>query len=249
MKSLLPAVQTKSTPDLDAISLAIHDAREALDQTRQKCLIAGQLLNALKAALEADPELTRRSFEDEAVALGAGVSMRTLNTWMRAARNVFGALQEGGIDIEVEVLLLPEERQSPDQRKLVQSFFDFTDRKTFKECLDKNLAYGGPDHNVDRAINGQTKGGVGKQPDRLAFEKFTATKLKHITTFLTIQSKIPGTAKKRVTGWRNLSPGQKTAISAAFILFLHTAPNWLLDNLADQIKVEARLSDAERLTR
>jgi hypothetical protein len=104
-------------------------------------------------------------------------------------------------------------------------------------------------HRVDRAVNGKTKGGIGKQKDRKAFEKFTATKLQHITSFLTVTKKSAASGRRQIIGWRKLSPVQETQIGAAFCAAIEKWPAQLLETIADKIKTEAKLSDAERLAR
>jgi len=183
------------------------------------------------------------------------VSYETCRIWMRAAANISKALPPVTVDVETVSIshILNSEPASltPDQRKYKQAWLDFTADKSIRQCLDSVTVYGDPAHRVDRAVNGKTKGGKGgkEAPDRKAFEKFTATKLKHITTFLTVAKKSVASGKKQIVGFRKLSPVQQTQIGAAFCMFLETAPDWLLETLADKIKTESKLSPAERLSR
>ena len=226
----------------------IIEALGSVENARQKCLIAGQRLNEEKKRLEHGDFLAELAREIPEI------TVRTAQSWMRAAGNIYKALPEPVIDVESTVtvsdmLTLPDSELTAAQKKYKQSWFEFTADKTIKECCAGVFVDGDEAHRVDRAVNGKTKGGVGKQKDRKAFEKFTATKLDHITTFLCINKKSRVTGKKKVTGWRKLSPVQQTQISAAFNLFCETAPEWLLANLKDKITTELKMSDAQRITR
>ena len=226
---------------------AILTALAAVEGAKQKCIYAGQMLLDEKARID------HGEFQDHIAKTIPEVSYETVNIWMRAAANISKALPPMVIDVESvtisQVLASPDAELTPDQRNYKQAWLDFTADKTIKQCLDSVTVYGDPAHRIDRAVNGKLKGGVGMQKDRKAFEKFTATKLGHITTFLTVQKKSTANGRKQVIGWRNLSPVQQTQICAAFCSFLQTAPDWLMETLADKIKTESKLSDAERLAR
>jgi hypothetical protein len=241
------AIILASNTNVDRVQRVVRAAIASVEESRQKCLLAGQML------FEVQKGLATGQFDVFVQTYLPEISVRTAYNWAKAAGNVAKALPQY-IDVESSLqvsgfLTLPDAELTDAQLKYKQAWFDFTENRTIKECLSGVFVDGNDAVSAARAINGKTKGGVGMQPDRKAFEKFTATKLKHITSFLTVQTKAAGTGQKRVTGWRELGGAQKTAISAAFIQFLQTAPAWLLDNLADQIKLEARMSDAERLSR
>lgn len=222
------------------------EAIASIEDAKQKCMAVGQRLNEIKEKCEHGDFLNRlKNCLPE-------ISSDSANRWMRAAANIIKALPPAPIDIEVSIstiLATADKELTADQRKYKQDWFDFTENKTIKECLNSVTVYGDDAHRVDRAINGKTKGGIGKQKDRKAFEKFTAEKLRHITTFLTLQKKSVGTGKKKVCGWRKISPVQQTQIGAAFNVFWETAPQWLLEVCADKIKTESKLNDGERLAR
>lgn len=234
-------------PTNTTLRTAVLAALNSVENAKQLCMMAGQML------LDAKGQMEHGEFDDYIAKTIPEVSPQTCRTWMRAAANIAKALPPLTVDVEVtvsQVLSLPDDELTEDQRKYKQAWFDFTADKTIKECLNSVTVYGDDAHRVDRAINGKTKGGKGSAAagDRKAFEKFTATKLGHITTFLTIQKKALGAGKK-VVGWRELSPVQRTQIGAAFTQFLMTAPDWLLDIMGDQIKQETKMSAAERLSR
>lgn len=237
-----------AAPANTMLRTAVLAALSSVENAKQLCMMAGQMLLDEKAKVE------HGDFQAHIAKLIPEISYETAKVWMRAAGNIAKALPPITVDVEVSVshiLQAPDEELTPDQRQFKQAWFDFTADKTIKECLNSVTVYGDAAHRVDRAVNGKTKGGKGseKAADRKAFEKFTATKLGHITTFLTIQRKALGAGKKKVVGWRELSPVQKTQIGAAFSHFLMTAPDWLLDIMADQIKTESKMSAAERLSR
>lgn len=229
---------------------AVIDALQSVEFAKQKCILAGQML------LDEKTRIGHGDFEQHVTKLIPEVSIQTVRTWMRAASSVAKALPPMTIDIQSEVsvstiLSSPDKDLTKDQLKYKQAWFDFTADKTIKECLNSVMVYGDDSHRVDRAINGKTKGGKGgdKVSDRKEFERFTATKLGHITTFLTVQKKMAGTGKKKIVGPRPLSPVQQAQISAAFINFLETAPNWLLITLHDKITTESKLSEPQRYSR
>ena len=226
----------------------VIDALQSVESAKQKCILAGQML------LDKKDLMDHGDFETFVAQQIPEVSIQTCRTWMRAAANISRALPPMTVDVEVtvsQVLSRPDAELTDEQRKYKQAWFDFTADKTIKECLNSVTVYGDDAHRVDRAVNGKTKGGKGgeKAADRKAFEKFTATKLGHITTFLTVQKKALGTGKKKIVGWRELSPVQRTQIGAAFTHFLMTAPDWLLEVMADQVKTELKMNPAERLSR
>ena len=239
-----------SAPANPHLRTAVLAALSAVENAKQLCMMAGQMLLDEKSTVE------HGDFQAHIAKLIPEISYETCRVWMRAAANIVKALPAVDfIDVEVvsisQILSSPEEKLTPDQRIYKQAWLDFTADKSIRQCLDSVTIYGEPAHNVDRAVNGKTKGGKGSDaaPDRKAFEKFTATKLGHITTFLTVTKKSAASGQKQVVGWRELSPVQRNAIGAAFTNSLEKWPQWLLDILADKIKTELKMSDAQRLTR
>jgi len=238
-----------AAPANSHLRTAVLAALSSVENAKQLCMMAGQMLLDEKANIE------HGDFQQHIAKLIPEVSYETAKVWMRAAGNILKALPDQVIDVEAisvsKILSLPDAELTPDQRKYKQAWFEFTADKSIRQCLDSVTVYGDPAHRVDRAVNGKTKGGKGSEnaPDRKAFEKFTAIKLGHITTFLTVQKKMAGTGKKKIVGPRQLSPVQQAQISAAFINFLETAPNWLLLTLHDKINTESKLSEVQRYSR
>ena len=238
-----------AAPANSHLRAAVLAALSAVENAKQLCMMAGQMLLDEKARLE------HGDFDAFVAQTIPEVSVQTCRVWMRAAGNIVKALPEAVVDVETvsisQILSKPDAELTPAQRKYKQAWFDFTADKSIRQCLDSVTIYGEPAHNVDRAVNGKTKGGKGSDaaPDRKAFEKFTATKLGHITTFLTVQKKSAASGRKQIMGPRTLSPVQQNAIGAAFTHSLEKWPTWLLEILADKIKTESRMSDAERYAR
>ncbi len=239
-----------AAPANTTLRTAVLAALSSVENAKQLCMMAGQMLLDEKATMD------HGDFQQHIAKTIPEVHYDTCRVWMRAAGNIVKALPAVDfVDVEVisisQILSSPEEKLTPDQRIYKQAWLDFTADKSIRQCLDSVTIYGSPAHNVDRAVNGKTKGGKGSEnaPDRKAFEKFTATKLGHITTFLTITKKSAASGKKQIVGWRQLSPVQQNAIGAAFTASLQKWPTWLLEILADKIKTESKLGDAERLAR
>jgi hypothetical protein len=148
--------------NLGALHQAIVAARDATENARSKCLIAGQMLNEVQAALphgEFQPWIEKYLPE---------IPYRTAARWSRAAANIEKALPEKlevVIDIEAvtvsAVLTMPDAELTAEQRRYKQAWFDFTNGRTIKECLDGVFVDGDEAHRVDRAVNGMIKGGVG----------------------------------------------------------------------------------------
>ena len=233
------------TPEvLECLRIAINDALDSIETSRQKCLIAGQMLNEVQSSLP------HGQFQQWLQKHFPQIPDRTARRWALASANIIKVLPSAPVDIEVSLLLSsPDQELTQPQKEYKQAWFDLTNGKTIKECITGSFVEGEDPAHLGRVLNGKVKGGVGKQKDRKAFEKFAATKLQHLTTFLTSQKKSRLTGKKHVVGWRKLSPVQQSNIGTAFSLFLESAPPWLLELLADKIKTEAKLNDAQRLSR
>ena len=222
-------------------------AYNSVETAKQLCMMAGQMMLDEKARVE------HGDFQQHIASILPEIPYETCRVWMRAAGNILKALP--AIDVEATsistILSTPDGDLPAEALRYKQAWLDFTADKSIRQCLDSVTVYGDDAHRVDRAVNGKVKGGKGSEAasDRKAFEKFTATKLGHITTFLTVAKKSAASGKKQIVGWRELSPVQRNAIGAAFTNSLEKWPNWLLEILADKIKTESKLSDAERLSR
>jgi hypothetical protein len=232
------------------VRTAVIAALQSVDSARQQCVIAGHMLLETKEAMQ------HGDFEDWVAQNIPEISLRTAQTWMRAAANVSRALSFGdSIEIEATVIPISKLLSAPIDElpagalEYRQAWFDFTADKTIKDCINACVVDGDPDHRMDRAMNGKIKGGTTDRDDRKAFEVFTATKLAHITTFLTVRKKSPGEARTRFATWRRLPPAQQTAIGTAFATAMQMWPAWLLEVMADKARQELKKSDAERASR
>jgi hypothetical protein len=162
------------------VAAAVAEALRSVEDARQKCFVAGQLMAEFKEAVGhgAFLQWLRDNFPD--------MSEDTAQRWMMAAGNIIRALPPipAAIDVETisisQILTMPEAELSENQREWKQQWFDFTSDKTIKECLAGVFVEGDSASRVDRAINGKTKGGAGG--DRKDFPLFVAVKLKDMGT-------------------------------------------------------------------
>lgn len=186
MKSLIksPTAHPAVTLNIPRIRAAVDAALVATENARQKCLVAGQMLN------EVQSHLPHGEFQHWIEKHLHHVPYVTAARWARAAGNILKALPEVTIEVESEAISVSEILSTPDDelsaaaRKYKQSWFDFTGKKTIKECLNGVFVDGDEAHRVDRAVNGMTKGGVGKQTDRKDWPLFVAVKLSDIGAHL-----------------------------------------------------------------
>lgn len=192
--TLTPTALAK--PQASQLRTVVMDALSSVDDARQKCMAAGQFLNELKEAHKHGDfmELVARTVPE--------ISERTARDWMRAAANVLKALPMGAIDIEASVILnTPDAELTEEQLEWKQGWFDFTNGKTIKECLNGVIVDGDEPHRIDRAINGKTKGGSGG--DRKDFPLFSAVKLKDLGVHL--------------SHWKNMSEAQRTEVKTTLM--------------------------------
>ena len=184
------------------------DALASVDNARQKCIAAGQLLNELKATHG------HGDFMELVLQTVPEISHDTAGRWMRAAANVLKALPPmAAIDIEASVILAtPDAELTKDQLEWKQGWFTFTDGKTIKECLNSVFVDGDEPHRIDRAINGKTKGGAGG--DRKDFPLFVAVKLKDMGQHFGISVSRDGREQGH---WKGMSEKQKTEIKSALV--------------------------------
>ncbi len=234
---------------------AYQSARRAEADYATRALICGQLLlerrvemcsshNGTSTALRRNQHSDGESFE--AWLESVGISKTTGYRWMEAAERVarlqlhipaaddFSPFMEiGGEAVPLSLALTaPEHELSAEALAFRQGVFDFMADKTISEAINAAVDGDSPASRISRAGNGKQKGGAGTQ-DRKEFEKFTATKLKHITTFVT----------------QKLSTTQKGLIAAAFAVAMERWPRWLLEAIAEKAKSELKLSDPERAAR
>lgn len=159
-------------------------ALKHVDESRQQCVRAGQILRELKASSD------HGDFEALLEKNIPEISAQTARTWMRAAESVTKALKmPDSIDVDSVVTPLSQiiggdpATMSPDARKLQQAWFDFTEGKTIKDCIAGVVVDGDASSRIDRAINGKTKGGKGNV-DRKDFPTFIGKKLSDLSTHL-----------------------------------------------------------------
>lgn len=222
---------------------ALKEAFTSIEESRQKCFIVGQMF------CEAKRCLPHGEFQTYIEKTYPEITYRQVNNYVKAAENILKCLPAPPKEIQVsQILTTPSSELSGEQLTFKNLWDKFTSGKSIK-AMQGSFLDNDPATGLLRGTNGKIKGGVGKQPDRKLIEKFTATKLGHITTFLTIQKKMAGTGKKKIVGPRPLSPVQQAQISAAFIHFLETAPNWLLLTLHDKISTESKLTEGQRYSR
>lgn len=175
-----------------------------------------------------------------------GMTKRTAYRWMEAAErvghcqlNVPLAMElPSTIDVEgvavplSQALTAPEDELTAAALKFRQGVFEFMADKTLSDALNASLDGESPAHRITRAHAGKTKGGKGQQ-DRKEFEKFTATKLGHLSTFFR----------------QKLSQTQRALIIAAFHAALQAWPRWLLEAVADKCRTELKLDEIQRAAR
>lgn len=189
-------MQVSRTFDLNRIKAAIHGAMNAVENAKQQCMAAGQMLNEIQDTLphgEFLPWLEKNLPE---------IHRSTASRWMRAAANIVKALPPMVIDVDMvtvsEILTAPDADLTEDMRNYKQQWLNFTADKTIKDCLDGVCVEGDAGHRVDRAINGKLKGGVGKQTDRKDFPLFIAVKLKDIAAHLQSYDKMTAAQRSEI---------------------------------------------------
>lgn len=235
---------------------AYNSARRAEADYATKALICGQLLLEHRASLASFSHNGKSSISGRNQHSGesgfsdwmesVGISKTTGYRWMDAAERVARLqlhipaaeafqpyLDVGGEAVPLSMALTaPEQELSAEALKFRQGVFDFMADKTISEAINAAVDGDSPASRISRAANGKVKGGAGTQ-DRKEFEKFTATKLRHITTFVT----------------QKLSATQRSLITAAFVAAVELWPRWLLEAIADKCRSELKLSDPERAAR
>jgi hypothetical protein len=148
-----------------------------------------------------------------------------------------------------QLLTKKRDRLPPKAQDLSESLYALMDDKTYSEAVAAVAIGDENPSRITRAINGKTKGGTNQHDERKAFDKFTAIKLDHITSFLTVKKKCPGEYRTRFHRWRELPAGQRAAIATAFSEAVESWPAWLLQPLADKLKTELKMADAARTAR
>jgi hypothetical protein len=257
MKSLTtikPGNAVQAGPGAERINAAYEDFCRS---TVEKALIVGQLLREQReivAPFSHNGKMGKFEAKTEGDKFGnwlethcPRISKTTAYRWMEMADRVSQAaltgaygkaqVESGCIEIEgatvsfSQMLTAPDAELPQEAREAKQLLLDFVGGKTMKDCLNSVIVDGKDPSAVTRAHNGRTKGGAGG--DRKAFDLFTARSLGKLTTFFSY----------------DLTNVQKIAIKAAWGASLQLWPRWLLEAIADKIKSELKLSDAERVAR
>lgn len=186
------------TFDIQRIHDAVNGALAAVENARQKCLAAGQMLNEIKESLpHGEFKLWRQKHLPQ-------ISDDTAERWARAAQNIARALPPPralGVHPSI-ALTAPDDDLSETARQYKQEWHDFTAGKTIRECLSAVFVEGDAAHRVDRVLNGKLKGGTNPYDDRKDYPLFIAVKLKDIAGHL--------------SHWPNMTDLQRSEIEQLF---------------------------------
>lgn len=247
--------QTKSiqlaAPKESAVLAACENAKRLGGEYAFACLIAGQLLCEHRAAMQMtshDGKSWNDRTKKEADQFGKwlekhGVASSTAYRWMDCAERVVRAqlglsasadvpefIDVGGESVRLsDALTASEKALSGKALKFKQDVFDFMADKTLTQALAACVDGESDPKRITLAAGGKKHGGS-RGEDRKAFDKFTANKLKHLTTFFR----------------HKLNANQKGMIIAAFNAALELWPRWLLEAIAEKCRTELKLSDHER---
>lgn len=242
------ASKLKQGPGADRINQAFE---EFLNAAVPRGLIVGQLLIEQRfALLSSSGWMNGRKNPDNQFATWLEqncpkISPRTAYNWMKGAENaakaVFPArpqelIDSGCIEIESEVVPLSAVLAENGGSKFLEAkqlYFDFAAEKTMKECIAGVFLDGDDPTGITRAHNGKNAKGAGGSGDRKAFAQFTATKLKHLTTF-----------------WNsNMDPTERAKIVSSIDAAVEGWPKWAIQAFVAKGQKELKLADEERAAR
>jgi hypothetical protein len=243
------AAKAKQGPGADRINQAYEDF---LNAAVPRGLIVGQLLIEQRHALLSSGAgwmNPHKAVGDQFAAWleknCPKITARTAYNWMKGAENTAKAIfpkrtdelvESGCIEIESEVIPISTvllENGGSRFLELKQQYFDFAAEKTMKECIGGVFLDGNDPTSITRAHNGRTAKGAGGSGDRKAYAQFTATKLKHITTFVN----------------SNMPDGERVQIIACTMAAQENWPKWYLKAIVEKAQKELKLSDEERAAR
>ena len=164
---------------ISTIKAAIDDALASFETSRQKCLIAGQMLYEIK------PHIPHGEFQNYVERNFPKITHSTANRWMQAAENIVKFLPPpDALDIEVSVLLTTDTAKlSGPEAKYKQMLLDLNGNTTLRDAANGVFNEGDEAHRITRAVNGKTKGGKGNV-DRKDFPQFIAKALRVLTAHL-----------------------------------------------------------------
>ena len=220
----------------------ILDAFEGVEAAKQtavdRALICGQLMIEQRDRVDgaqshnaSKPEHTKFDFwmEKYCPTIPRRTAYRYIEVAVKVLQYAGVNLAEGKIPLSM-ALTAPEEELGKKELEWRQLLFEFTKGKTMKECLAGVVVEGDEAHRITRAHNGRNAKGAGGGGNRKNFTGFTATKLRHLTTFL----------------GQKLTPAEQTKIGASFCAALQKWPRWVVQVIAEQAKAEVKMSDEER---
>ena len=164
---------------IQMINRAIDDALASFETSRQKCLIAGQML------IEVKPSIPHNQFQNYIERNFPKIVYRTAARWMAAAENITKFLPPPtGLAVDISVLLTTDAAKlSPANAKYKQMLLDLNGNTTLKDAANGVFNEGDEAHRITRAVNGKTKGGKGTV-DRKDFPTFIGRKLSDLSTHL-----------------------------------------------------------------
>ena len=207
---------------IETLREVVMKALVSTSRAVRDCLAAGQALNEARAAFS-----RRRGQGGEFAEWDDGngwaefvkknlpeISDETARRWMKAAANVMRVVGDGQwqnsagqvIDVEAisfsKILATADDELSADSREWKQTWMDFTERKTIKECLAGVFVEGDESSRSERAMNGltarQTSGA-----ERRDYPEFALRKLRHLSRFF--------------GSWSTMTEHQRTEIKSEFV--------------------------------
>ncbi|MDE2101193.1 MAG: hypothetical protein KGL39_28365 [Patescibacteria group bacterium] len=164
---------------ISRVNAAIDAALASFDESRQKCLVVGQLLSDAKKRLD------HGDFDTYVERHFPKLPGRTARRWVAAAENILRFLPPPKtLDIDVSVILTSADADlSGAARGYKQLLLNLNNNTTLKDAAAGVFVEGDDAHRISRAHNGKTKGGKGNQ-DRKDWPEFIGRKLSDIGTHL-----------------------------------------------------------------
>ena len=164
---------------IQTINRAIDDALASFEVSRQKCLLAGQML------IEIKPLIPHGQFQSYIERNFPRIAYPTANRWMAAAENIVKFLPPPeSMVLDISVLLTSDAAKlSAPDAKYKQMLLDLNGNTTLKDAANGVFNEGDEAHRIKRAVNGKIKGGKGTI-DRKDFPTFIGRKLSDLSTHL-----------------------------------------------------------------
>ena len=220
--------------------IAAWNAAQAAAQTAvDKALICGQLMVEKRDSIDGSQSFDRTKPDHSKFAFWMEkfcpqIPRGTAYRWMQMAERVAECcrIESGETPLSL-VYTAPEKELTAKALEWRQAVFAFIEGKTMKECLAGVVVEGDEAHRITRAHNGRTAKGAGGGGNRKNFVGFIGVKLRHLTTFLN----------------QKLTPAEQSKISASFAASIQKWPRWQLEELAENLKTELKLSEEQRAGR